>query len=90
MAASLSVGCRPSMSSLSLNSTGAVRFELSRKIVTSALLRAGRVTVPEKITSSIAEARIDLYELSPITQRRASMLSPVRPLKIWNYEVEAP
>ena len=33
---------------------------LSMKIVTSAMLRAGRVVVPEKITSSMAAARMDL------------------------------
>ncbi len=42
------------------------------EIATSALLRAGRVLEPEKITSSIEEARMDLYEDSPITQRSAS------------------
>ena len=36
------------------------------------MLRAGRSVVPEKITSSMPDARIDLYELSPITQRSAS------------------
>ena len=42
------------------------------KIVTSAVLRAGRVVVPEKITSSMAAARMLLCEVSPITQRSAS------------------
>ena len=42
------------------------------KIVTSAVLRAGRVWVPEKITSSMAAARMLLCEVSPITQRSAS------------------
>ena len=47
------------MTSLSLNSAGATRFVLSMVIVTSALLRAGLDCVPEKITSSIADARMD-------------------------------
>ena len=47
-------------------------LELSMEIDTSALLRAGRVFEPEKITSSIEDARMDLYEDSPITQRSAS------------------
>ena len=42
------------------------------KMVTSAVLRAGRVCVPEKITSSMAAARMLLCEVSPITQRKAS------------------
>src|SRR4249919_943713 len=41
-------------------------------IATSALLRAGRVFEPEKITSSIDAARMDLCEDSPMTQRNAS------------------
>src|SRR5262249_55343818 len=41
-------------------------------IATSALLRGGRLLDPEKITSSMDEARMDLYEDSPITQRSAS------------------
>ena len=36
------------------------------------MLRSGRVLVPEKITSSMAAARMLLCELSPITQRSAS------------------
>lgn len=40
--------------------------------MTSALDRSGRPPLPEKITSSIAAARMDLCELSPITQRSAS------------------
>jgi hypothetical protein len=55
-----------------LNWGGAVREELSSVTSTSAMLRAGRVVVPEKITSSMPEARMLLYELSPITQRSAS------------------
>ncbi len=58
--------------SSSLNAAGAERLELSTEIDTSALLRAGRVFEPEKITSSIEDARMDLYEDSPITQRSAS------------------
>ena len=46
--------------------------ELSIAIATSALLRAGRVFDPEKITSSIDAARMDLCEDSPMTQRNAS------------------
>src|SRR5688572_26247946 len=42
------------------------------RIDTSAVLRGGRLLVPEKITSSISDARMDLNELSPITQRSAS------------------
>ncbi len=41
-------------------------------IATSALLRAGRVFDPEKITSSIDAARMDLCDDSPMTQRSAS------------------
>src|SRR5690606_24471939 len=59
-------------SSASLKAGGAERSELSRKSVTSAVLRAGRVPEPEKMTSSIPEARMFLYELSPMTQRNAS------------------
>ena len=58
--------------SLSLNSDGALRAELSMKIVTSAVLRGGRWVVPLKITSSMAAARMLLCEVSPITQRSAS------------------
>src|SRR4051794_23165937 len=39
---------------------------------TSAKSRAGRVAVPAKMTSSMPAPRIDLGELSPITQRIAS------------------
>src|SRR5690554_4118244 len=55
-----------------LNWAGAVRSVLSRVTTTSAELRAGRLLEPEKITSSMPEARMALYELSPITQRSAS------------------
>ena len=58
--------------SCSLNCAGASRLELSIWIATSAVLRGGRLLVPEKITSSISAARIDLCEVSPITQRSAS------------------
>src|SRR5690606_5554140 len=54
------------------SAAGAVRSELSSTSVTSAELRPGRLLDPEKITSSMPEARIALYELSPITQRSAS------------------
>ena len=61
-----------SSASCSLNCAGALRAELSMCIATSALLRAGRLLVPEKITSSMSAARIALWEDSPITQRSAS------------------
>ncbi len=35
-----------------------MRFELSMVTITSAMLRAGRLSVPEKMTSSIADARM--------------------------------
>src|SRR5436190_14477149 len=41
-------------------------------MTTSALLRAGRVLEPAKITSSMSTARNDLCDVSPITQRSAS------------------
>src|SRR3990170_2948364 len=81
-------------SSASLKADGAVRSLLSRKSVTSAVLRAGRVPEPEKMTSSIPDARMFLYELSPITQRNASTrldlpqpfgpTTPVRPRSMTN------
>src|ERR1700758_5277002 len=58
--------------SCSLNWAGALRARLSIWIATSALLRPGRLLVPEKITSSMSAARSDLCEVSPITQRSAS------------------
>src|SRR5690349_13304110 len=61
-----------SSKSVSLNAAGAPRSELSIEIATSALLRAGRDVLPEKMTSSIDAARIDLCDASPITQRSAS------------------
>ena len=61
-----------SSASSSLKAAGAERSELSTIIATSALLRAGRLVEPEKITSSIEAARMDLNEDSPITQRSAS------------------
>ena len=36
------------------------------------MLRDGRLPEPEKMTSSMPEARMFLYEFSPITQRIAS------------------
>src|SRR6185437_5786494 len=61
-----------SSESWSLKAAGAERVELSIAIATSALLRGGRLFEPEKMTSSMEEARIDLYEDSPMTQRSAS------------------
>src|SRR5262245_53389333 len=61
-----------SSESWSLNAAGADRDELSMAMATSALLREGRVFEPEKITSSIDAARMDLCEDSPMTQRNAS------------------
>ncbi len=58
--------------SASFQPAGAVRVELSMTSETSAVLRAGRPPEPLKITSSMAEARMDLNEVSPITQRMAS------------------
>src|SRR5437764_3875352 len=58
--------------SCSLNCAGALRALLSSWIATSALLRPGRLLVPEKITSSMSAARRDLCEVSPMTQRSAS------------------
>src|SRR5215813_6791060 len=55
-----------------LNWAGAVREVLSIVIATSAVLRAGRLLLPEKMTSSIPAARIALWDASPITQRNAS------------------
>ena len=62
--------------------------------MTSAVLRDGRVAEPEKITSSMPDARMFLYELSPITQRSASTrldlpqpfgpTTPVRPRSMTN------
>ncbi len=59
-------------SSAPLKAAGAVRSAFSRNSVTSAVLREGRVAEPEKMTSSMPDARMFLYELSPITQRSAS------------------
>src|SRR6202158_908048 len=56
----------------SLNAAGALRSLLSTETATSAWLRAGRSVLPEKITSSISDPRMALYEASPITQRTAS------------------
>src|SRR6201995_2371873 len=78
----------------SLKAAGARRSELLSTSPTSALLREGRRPEPEKITSSMPEARMFLYELSPITQRRApprfdlpqpfGPTTPVRPGSIRN------
>ena len=78
----------------SLKATGAVRSSLRSTKVTSAELRDGRLPEPEKMTSSMPEARMALYELSPITQRMASTrldlpqpfgpTTPVRPGSITN------
>src|SRR5262245_51826228 len=85
---------RPTSSdSESLKTAGAERSELSRNSITSALLRAGRLLVPLKMTSSMPAARNDLCEVSPMTQRSASTrldlpqpfgpTTPVRPCSIW-------
>src|SRR5262249_15741417 len=58
--------------SCSLNWAGALRARLSVWIATSALLRPGRLLVPEKMTPSMSAARSDLCEVSPIAQRSAS------------------
>ena len=81
-----------SMSSLLLNSAGALRLRLSSSSVISARFRAGRCSVPAKITSSISPPRICRAELSPITQRNPSTIldlpqpfgptMPVRPLSM--------
>ena len=83
-----------SIVSASLKAAGARRSELSSTSPTSAMLRDGRRPVPAKITSSMPEPRMFLYELSPITQRRASTrfdlpqpfgpTTPVRPGSILN------
>src|ERR1051326_2340716 len=79
--------------SCSLNCAGAERSALSRNSITSAWLRAGRLALPEKITSSMSAARIALCEASPMTQRSASTrfdlpqpfgpTTPVRLSSIW-------
>ena len=61
-----------SIRSESLKAAGARRSELSSTSPTSALLREGRRPEPEKMTSSMPEARMFLNEFSPITQRSAS------------------
>src|SRR5476649_2822883 len=58
--------------SASFTIAGAVRVLLSSDSITSAMLRAGRVPAPAKITSSISLPRICLAEVSPITHFRAS------------------
>src|SRR5216683_6594976 len=84
------------MVSSSLKAAGAERSELSSTSTISAALRAGRLLVPEKMTSSISAARMALCELSPITQRSASTMfdlpqpfgptTPVSPGSIRNSE----
>ncbi len=61
-----------SIVSASLKAAGAARAPLSSISVTSAMLRAGLPPPPEKITSSMPDARMFFDELSPITQRIAS------------------
>src|ERR1700691_5609746 len=61
-----------SIVSESLKAAGARRSALLSTSPTSALLREGRRPEPEKMTSSMPEPRMFLYEFSPITQRRAS------------------
>src|SRR6185312_14109489 len=56
----------------SLTIAGAVRVLLSSDSITSAMLRAGRVPAPAKMTSSISEPRICLADVSPITHFSAS------------------
>src|SRR6202008_3775246 len=63
---------RTSRASNSLNIAGTLRSPLSRWTSTSATLREGRLLLPAKMTSSISPPRIDLAEVSPMTQRSAS------------------
>src|SRR5690606_16845275 len=56
----------------SSRSSGSVRLSLSNTRVTSARLRAGRVAVPAKTTSSIFGVRRLLVDWVPITQETAS------------------
>jgi hypothetical protein len=58
--------------SVSFTIAGAVRVLLSSCSITSAMLRAGRVPAPAKMTSSISLPRICLAEVSPITHFSAS------------------
>ena len=74
--------------SVSLKAAGAIRALLSTVRVTWAWFRPGRVFVPLKMTSSMAEPRMALAELAPITQRIASRrldlpqpLGPTIPVK---------
>src|SRR6185437_13870586 len=61
-----------SIASRSLKANGAARSALSIVSDTSAMLRAGRVAEPAKITSSISPPRSRRADASPITQRSAS------------------
>ena len=61
-----------SSKSLSLKLAGASLFVLSICKLTSAKLRAGRVAVPAKMTSSMPPPRIAVGRFSPITHRSAS------------------
>ena len=63
-----------SSSSPSFSAAGAVRSELSKVRVTSAKFREGREAEPAKIMSSSSPPRMDLAELSPISQRRLSTI----------------
>ncbi len=58
--------------SVSFTRAGAVRVLLSSDSITSAMLRAGRVPAPAKMTSSISLPRICLADVSPITHLSAS------------------
>ena len=69
---SLSILRVTSTTSLLLYSFGAFLSLLSRTNETSAKFLAGLFSVPEKITSSIEDVRIDLYDVSPIAHLRAS------------------
>ena len=80
------------MRSLLLNSAGALRLRLSSSSVISARFRAGRCSVPAKMTSSISLPRIFCAEFSPMTHRNPSTIldlpqpfgptMPVRPLSM--------
>src|SRR5580692_2615420 len=61
-----------SIASRSLKANGAPRVALSSVSDTSAILRAGRLAEPAKITSSISPPRSRRADASPITQRNAS------------------
>jgi hypothetical protein len=77
-----------------LNWAGARRSLLSMIISTEAELRAGRLSAPAKITSSMPSPRMAVGRFSPITQRNASSrfdlpqplgpTTPVSPVEITN------